>query len=60
MMIKNMADLFLIMNSWGAEWGVNGFAWVRYRDFNYYVREAYGLDPMQKVGAAATRLLFAR
>lgn len=44
---------FLIMNSWGPQWGNNGFAWVRYRDFIYYVREAYGLEPMQRVGAAA-------
>ena len=44
---------FLIMNSWGPQWGNNGFAWVRYRDFRYYVREAYGLEPMQRVGLAA-------
>jgi len=44
---------FLIMNSWGPEWGNNGFAWIRYGDFNFYVREAYGLDPMQRTGAAA-------
>ena len=44
---------FLIMNSWGPQWGNNGFAWVRYRDFKYFVREAYGLEPMQRVGAAA-------
>lgn len=33
---------FLLMNSWGPEWGNNGFAWVHYSDFNFYVREAYG------------------
>ncbi|MBZ5857349.1 C1 family peptidase [Flavihumibacter profundi] len=44
---------FLLMNSWGPEWGNNGFAWVRYGDFKYFVREAYGLDPMRQVGAAA-------
>ncbi|PWT74086.1 MAG: peptidase C1A papain [Bacteroidetes bacterium] len=44
---------FLIMNSWGPQWGNNGFAWVRYRDFRNFVREAYGLEPMQRVGAAA-------
>ncbi len=41
---------FLIMNSWGPEWGNNGFAWVRYPDFKRYVREAYGLEPMTKTG----------
>jgi hypothetical protein len=45
---------FLIMNSWGPQWGNNGFAWVRYRDFSYFVREAYGLEPMPRVGPAAT------
>ncbi len=50
---KKYGGAFLLMNSWGPEWGNNGFAWVRYGDFKYYVREAYGLDPMQKVGAAA-------
>ncbi len=44
---------FLIMNSWGPEWGNNGFAWVRYPDFQHYVREAYGLEPMAKTGTAA-------
>ena len=44
---------FLIMNSWGARWGNNGFAWVRYRDFKYFVREAYGIEPMAKTGTAA-------
>ena len=44
---------FLVMNSWGPQWGTNGFAWVRYGDFKYFVREAYGLEPMQKTGIAA-------
>jgi hypothetical protein len=46
---------FLIMNSWGPQWGNNGFAWVRYKHFKYFVREAYGLEPMQAVGAAANK-----
>ncbi len=50
---KKYGGSFLLMNSWGPEWGNNGFGWVRYGDFKYYVREAYGVDPMQKVGAAA-------
>lgn len=44
---------FLIMNSWGPKWGNNGFAWVRYADFRHFVKEAYGLEPMAKTGAAA-------
>ena len=27
---------FLIMNSWGSQWGNNGFAWVRYGDFKNF------------------------
>lgn len=44
---------FQIMNSWGPEWGVDGVAYVRYGDFKNYVREAYGIDPLPKQGAAA-------
>ena len=43
---------FQIMNSWGPEWGQNGIAYVRYGDFKNFVREAYGLDPLPKRGAA--------
>ena len=43
---------FQIMNSWGPEWGKNGIGWVRYADFKLFVREAYGIDPMPKRGAA--------
>lgn len=50
---------FLLMNSWGPEWGNNGFAWVRYGDFNYYVREAYGVDPMHQYGNQANPVALA-
>jgi len=41
---------FQIMNSWGEEWGDRGIAWVRYRDFERFTKEAYGLHPMGKAG----------
>ena len=52
---KKYGGAFLIMNSWGPEWGNNGFAWVQYGAFKNFVREAYGLEPMQRTGAAANQ-----
>lgn len=49
---KLAGGAFQIMNSWGPEWGENGVGWVRYADFKEFVREAYGIDPMPKQGAA--------
>ncbi len=37
---------FQIMNSWGERWGQKGIGWVKYGDFQDYVKEAYGLYPM--------------
>jgi Papain family cysteine protease len=50
---RKFGGAFEIMNSWGPEWGKNGIGWVRYGDFKTYVREAYGIDPLPKRGAAA-------
>jgi hypothetical protein len=38
---------FQLMNSWGEDWGQGGLAWVRYKDFSYFVKEAYGLYPLE-------------
>jgi len=32
---------FELMNSWGTRWGNNGFGWIRYADFEKYVKTAY-------------------
>lgn len=32
---------FQIMNSWGNDWGENGFIWIRYKDFATYCKYAY-------------------
>lgn len=36
---------FQIMNSWGPEWGRNGIAWVPYKVFDYFAKEAYAVYP---------------
>ena len=46
---------FQIMNSWGSDWGQNGIGWVRYNDFKRFTKEAYGLNPLPKRGAAAEK-----
>ena len=35
---------FEVMNSWGPEYGENGFVWIKYADFRKYVAEAYVLN----------------
>jgi hypothetical protein len=45
---RKFGGAFQVMNSWTPQWGVNGIAWIRYSDFQNYVREAYGIDPIPK------------
>lgn len=40
---------FLLVNSWGEQWGENGFTWVRYSDFAKTAMYAYEAYPIQKV-----------
>ncbi|MFK7971460.1 MAG: C1 family peptidase [Bacteroidia bacterium] len=43
---KKSGGAFQLMNSWGDNWGQNGIGWVTYKDFNFFVKEAFGIYPM--------------
>lgn len=49
----NDKELFEIQNSWGTQWGDNGFVFVTYKDFKIFCREAYGVFPEQRASTAA-------
>jgi hypothetical protein len=34
---------FQLLNSWGTRWGKNGFAWIRYSDFDFFCKYAFEL-----------------
>ncbi|MCC6280234.1 MAG: C1 family peptidase [Saprospiraceae bacterium] len=36
-------EAFRLMNSWGKNWGDNGFIWVKYKDFGTFCKYAYAL-----------------
>lgn len=39
----DMKGAFKLMNSWGKNWGQNGFIWVRYAHFAEYCKHAYAI-----------------
>ena len=34
---------FLVVNSWGADFGKNGYMWMKYTDFKTYTHRAYAM-----------------
>lgn len=35
---------FRVVNSWGDEWGDNGFCWITYEDFHWFAIAAYSFE----------------
>lgn len=50
---RKYGGAFQVLNSWTPKWGNNGVAWIRYGDFQNFVREAYGIDPLTKAANVA-------
>lgn len=38
-------EAFEVMNSWGPDWGKDGFVWIKYRDFGKYCHYGYIFIP---------------
>jgi hypothetical protein len=51
---------FQVMNSWSPRWGKNGIGWIKYKDFQHFNKEAYGVYPMAKKGDAANKAFAAQ
>lgn len=49
---------FLIMNSWGEEWGNGGFIWIRYDDFKRFTKYAFELIEADKTEMISGKLEF--
>ncbi len=40
---KKFGGAFELINSWGKKWGKDGFCWIKYSDFDFFVKYAFEL-----------------
>jgi len=48
---------FLLMNSWGKQWGMDGFKWVKYTDYSQYTNYAMEMYVRKKNDSPQPRIV---
>lgn len=51
---KKYGGAFEILNSWGTDWGNEGFAWIKYSDFEYFCHYAFELINYSKLNNSSS------
>jgi hypothetical protein len=46
---KKYGGAFQVLNSYGTNWGSNGYGWIRYADFEKYVKQEIEVPPLVKL-----------